>query len=117
MAAARTAATILNAVTTTTTGTAATVSTGYGGTIGVTITQVGTPTTPSSFVVTWTTTGGLATYQIPASGSFQGPSVAGTITPTISIPIGAATVNVVFTAATGGTSSTCSAEAGWVTTT
>lgn len=114
MPATRSNAALLTAQTTSQTSTPATnVSTGYGGTIGVSIAQVGTPTTPSSFTVNWSPDGGTTYYALP---SIQGPSAAGTNPYTVDIPIGATHVTITFTAAVGGTSSTITAQASWVAT-
>lgn len=114
MAASRSNSTLLSAVTATQTSSPVDVSTGYGGTVAVSIVQVGTATTAAQFTLQWSPDGGTTYYQIPGTGAFQAGTAAGTYNFTVDIPIGAYKIEVAFTAQSGGTSSTCTAQAAWV---
>lgn len=113
MAASRSNATLLSAVTTTQTSSAVDVSAGYGGTIGVSIVVAGTATTAASFQVLWSPDGGT-TYYVLGGATYQAGTAAGTYNFSIDIPIGATKIEIAFTAQVGGTSSTCTAQASWV---
>lgn len=112
MAATRSNATLLNAVTTSQTSSAQSITGHYGGTIAASIAVVGTPTTAASITPQWTPDG---TNYYAIGGPYGTNLAAGTYQFAIDIPIGAVGIQVVFAAQAGGTSSTCTVQASWVT--
>lgn len=98
--------TMLNAVTTTQTSSAA--STGDLGEIYVEIVVVGTPSVAASIIPQFSPDG-TKYYNGP---TYTTPLAAGTWPFIINVPPGCVNAKVAFTAQTGGTSSTCTAQLG-----
>jgi hypothetical protein len=108
-----TAIAVASGVTTTSTTTAADISTAYLANLGVKIVQVATATTAASFIIQVSFDGG--TDYFDHTGSIAAGISAATYTWTIPLPDDATHVKIAFTAQAGGTSSTLSAEAGAIT--
>lgn len=112
MAATKSSTTLLSAVTTTTTSSAADCSGDYAQQVYVSIAVVGSPSGAATFSLQWSPDGGTTYY--------SGPTYSADVTATIDywvidVPVTATKVKIVFTAQTGGTSSTCTAQLGQVT--
>ncbi len=110
MAATKGYSTLMSGATSSGTSSAAALSTTDSATLYVQIVQAGTPTAAATAQVQWSVDG--STY-------FDGPLLsttlaAGTSQWTIAVPDDAVAAQVVYTAQTGGTSSTCTVQAGTV---
>jgi hypothetical protein len=86
-------------------------STDYIQEVYVSIVQVGTATTAASFSLQWSPDG--STYY--AGQTFTAGTAAATYTWTIAVPVTAEDVQIVYTAQSGGTSSTLTAQLGQLT--
>lgn len=112
MALTKSGASILSAVTTTQTSSAVDVSGAYTDSIYVSIAQVGAATTAASWQPQWSPDGGTTYYNGP---TYNAGTAAATYYWTIAVPPDADHIKVSFTAQSGGTSSTCTAQVGKVT--
>ncbi len=112
MAATKANTTLLSAVTTTQTSSAADISTVYAADVYVSIIEVGTAATAASFIIQWSEDGGTTYYNSPV---YSAGLAAATYYWTIAVPATADHVKIAFTAEAGGTSSTCTAQLGKIT--
>jgi hypothetical protein len=112
MAATRTNTSLFSGQTTTATSSAVNVATDYAREIYVSIVQVGSASTGASFYIQYSADGTNYNYQ---SAVFTCPTVAGTYNWSVQLPIGIEKVKMTFTAQSGGTSSTCTADLNEVT--
>lgn len=111
MAATKGNASILSAVTTTQTSSAVDTSTYYGMAVYVSLVVVGTPSGSATFSVLQSPDGGTTYYAGPA---YSANLVAGTYVWVIDLDPTCTKVEVSFTAQTGGTSGTFTAQLGYV---
>jgi hypothetical protein len=112
MAITKSNTTHLSAVTTTQTSTATDISGDYADDMYVSIAVVGTASAGATFQLQWSEDGGTTYYNSPV---YTAGLTATTYYWVVSIPATANRVKIVFTAQTGGTSSTCTAQLGRVT--
>jgi len=76
----------------------------------VSIAQQGTPTTPASFFIQWSPDG--STFY--SGQTYTSPLAPGTTTWVVAVPVTSESVQIVYAAQSGGTSSTLSAQLGQV---
>lgn len=114
MAISKSAASVLSAVTTTQTSAAVDCSADYAQQLYAECVVVGTPSAGASIQVQVSPDGGT-TYYSPGVLSYTFPTAAGTYDVLIDLPVTATKIKLAYTAQTGGTSSTLTAQLGQVT--
>lgn len=112
MAATKTSASLLSAVTTTQTSSAVDTSAHYADSVYVKIVVVGSPSAGASFAILQSPDAGTTYYTGP---TYTASTTAGTYYWIIQLDPTCTKVEISFTAQTGGTSSTCTAQLGELT--